>query len=66
VIFEFIDHGMMPEKRKQRTWILNDLLIKRGYSLEDLDKMETDEYDFLLQLTLEQSNKQAPVPFGGL
>ena len=57
---------MMPEKGKHKTWILNDLLIKRGYSLEDLDKMETDEYDFLLQLTLEQNNKQAPVTFGGL
>jgi hypothetical protein len=41
-------------------------LVKRGYSLEDIEKMEIEEYDFVVNLVMELNSKRPDTPFGGL
>jgi len=43
------------------------LLVKEGYSKDEIYNMETDEYDYLVQLTLKEKIKRAGnAPFEGI
>lgn len=42
------------------------MFIRNGYSKEDIEEMETDEYDFIKHLILEMSSKGKLNTFGGL
>jgi hypothetical protein len=46
---------------------LNYLLVKKGYSLSDINNMETEEYDFTIDLIFEMNKQKKDTNlFGGL
>lgn len=47
-------------------WITDYLLIQKGYSKSDIEKMETEEYDFLIPMIVGLKNKGKDHPFGGI
>ena len=45
---------------------MDDLLIARGYSKKDIENMETEEYDYITNLTVRRmSSKKHNNPFAG-
>jgi len=46
--------------------MLNNLLIKRGYSLTDINNMECDEYNFLINLNLATLKPKDNIFTGGI
>lgn len=39
--------GLFPEKIQSINWLRDHFMIKEGYSLEDIDNMESERYDFI-------------------
>jgi len=50
----FVNDGILPKSFKSITWIKDHLLVGEGYSLQDIDGMESERYDFLINFCIEK------------
>ena len=60
-----MQEGVIPEKGKERYWILDDILVKKGYNLIEIENMEADEYDFRIALAVAKPETKNN-PFTGI
>jgi len=53
----------MPEETKYRTWIQEDFMIREGYSMEDIENMDPERYDFILMKIIKRKTSGKGNPF---
>lgn len=63
MIDAFVEHGTLPEQAKYRLWIVNYLLVGKGFSRKALyeeEDMEIEEYEFVkyLMFRLAETGKE--------
>jgi len=55
----------MPRSLKSINWLKTHFMVKEGYSMEDIDSMDNDQYDYINNFIMEWKAKGLDNPLQG-